>query len=112
LALGREAPEGATVIRILSFLPLIAGLNNTLGVQILVAFGLKRLLARITVAAGVVNIGLALLLAPSLKHVGVALGSLATEICILIAVCAALWRHGLSPFGARDKDVDNRGTAS
>ncbi|MGE5295913.1 MAG: flippase, partial [Solirubrobacterales bacterium] len=105
LALGREAPEGATVIRILSFLPLIAGLNNTLGVQILVAFGLKRLLARITVAAGVVNIGLALLLAPSLKHAGVAVGSLATEICILIAVCVALWRHGLSPFGARDKDV-------
>jgi len=108
---GQASPEGTAVIRILSFLPLIVGLNHTLGVQILVTFGLKKLFARILVTAGVANIAFALLLAPPLRHVGVAFGSLTTEICILIVICISLRRHGLSLFGVRDKDVDNRDAA-
>lgn len=107
LVLGRDVPGGIAVIRILSFLPLLVGLSHLFGVQILVNFGFKRLLARIVLTAGVVNVVLAVLLAPSLKHVGVATGSLATEILILIAVSLALRRNGLSVFVPRDKDVDN-----
>lgn len=96
------------MIRILSFLPLLVGLSHLLGVQILVNFGFKKLLARILLMAGVVNIILAVRLAPPLKHVGVAIGSLTTEILILIAVYVALRRNGLSVFVPRDKGVDNQ----
>ncbi len=107
IVLGREVPGGAVVIRILSFLPLLVGLSHLVGVQILVNFGLKKLFARIVLTAGIVNVVLALLLAPSLKHVGVAIGSLTTEVLILIAVYVALRRSGLSLFASREKGVDN-----
>ena len=51
------------MIRILSLLPFIVGLSNIFGVQIMVNFGLKRLLTRILAVAGVLNILMAVLLA-------------------------------------------------
>jgi PST family polysaccharide transporter len=108
LVLGRDVQGGMVVIRILSLLPLLVGLSNLFGVQIMINLGLKRLLARILLMAGVVNILIALALAPVLKHVGVALASLTTEIFILAAIFLALRRNGLHVFGALGKSVDNR----
>ncbi len=88
-----QSQEGASVIRILSFLPFIIGMSSILGQQIMVNFGLERLLARILVVGGVLNIVVALLLAAPLKHVGVALASLATEVFIMAALCIALRRN-------------------
>lgn len=108
LVLGREVPGGTVVIRILSFLPVLVGLSHLLGVQVLVNFGFKKALARIVLIAGIVNVILALLMASSLRHVGVAIGSLTTEVLILAGVCVALRRSGLSLFAPRNKGVDNQ----
>ena len=94
-----KASEGLPVIRILSLLPFIVGLSNIFGVQIMVNFGLKRLLTRILAAAGVLNVLLALLLAVRFQHVGVATASLITEIVVTIALFVALRRNGLDVFG-------------
>lgn len=108
LVLGRETPGGTAVIRILSFLPLLVGLSHLFGVQILVNFGFKKLFARIVLVAGIMNVVLAVLLAPSLKHVGVAIGSLTTEVVVLAAVYVALRRNGMSVFGAFEKTAPDR----
>jgi PST family polysaccharide transporter len=91
--------EGVPVIRILSPLPFIIALSNLFGVQIMVNFGLKRMLTRILTAAGVLNVVLAVLLAGPLKHIGVALASLTTEIVVTTAMFVALRRNGLDVFG-------------
>lgn len=108
LALDRDSQGGATVIQILSLVPFLIGLNSVFGVQIMVNFGFKRLFARILVGAGLVNILLAVLLAAPLKHVGVAMASLTTQMVVTAAICIALWRRGLCGPGASDNGVDNR----
>jgi PST family polysaccharide transporter len=110
VVLGPDAQGGATVIRILSFLPFLIGLNHFFGVQIMVNFGLKRLLARILITAGALNVIMVVLLAVPLKHIGVALASLAVEVFIVTTMCIALRRNGVHVFGAFRKDVDNQGT--
>jgi peptidoglycan biosynthesis protein MviN/MurJ (putative lipid II flippase) len=78
----------------------------------MVNFGLKKLLARILAAAGLLNIVLALLLVLHLKHVGIAIASLTTEIFVTAVMFAALRRKGLNVFGRSDRAVDNRQTAA
>lgn len=109
LALGQDWQGGATVIRILSLVPFLIGMNNVFGVQVMVNLGLQRLFARILTVAGVLNILLATLLAPSLKHVGAAIACLTTEVFVTATICVTLWHASRRWFGASDNDVDNRG---
>ncbi len=112
VVLGKTADGSVPVIRILSLLPFIVGLSNIFGTQIMVNFGLKKLLARILGAAGLLNIVLALLLVLALKHVGIALASLTTEIFVTSAMFLAVRKHGLIVFGRSDPTVDNRRTVA
>ncbi len=110
IVLGHNAGGSVSVIRILSLLPLVVGLSNIFGTQIMVNFGLKKLLARILAAAGLLNIVLALLLVLHLKHVGIAIASLTTEIFVTAVMFAALRKKGLNVFGRSGQAVDNHGT--
>ena len=101
LALGEQFHAGVSVIRILSLLPVITAFSNVFGVQVMVNFGLKRLLARILIAAGVLNVAAALCVAGPLKHEGVAVVSLATEIFVTLAMFIALRQNDLDVFDAR-----------
>jgi PST family polysaccharide transporter len=86
---------GASVIRILSFLPFIIGLSNVFGVQIMVNFGLQETLTRILTAAGLFNLIVALSLVGPLRHAGVAVATLSTEIFVTTAMFVSLRRSGL-----------------
>ena len=108
IVLGHNAGGSVPVIRILSLLPLVVGLSNIFGTQIMVNFGLKKLLARILAAAGLLNIIVALLLVVPLKHAGIAIASLTTEVFVTAVMFAALRRQGLNVFGRSDPAVDNR----
>jgi len=101
LALGRQSEAGVPVIRILALLPLIVSVSNLFGVQVMVNFGLQRLFARILIAAGILNIGLAVGLVIPFQHVGAALASLTTEIFVVTAMLIVLHRHGLHVFRVR-----------
>jgi PST family polysaccharide transporter len=91
--------EGLLVIRVLSPLPFIVLLSNLFGVQVMANFGLKKLLTRILAMAGVLNVLMAVLLAGPLKHVGVAIASLTTEIVVTTVMFVALRWNGLNLFG-------------
>jgi PST family polysaccharide transporter len=107
--LGADARGGVpAVIRILAPLPFLVGLSNVFGVQVMVNFGLKSLLARILLTAGVLNILIAVLLAAPLRHTGVALASLTTEVFVTLVIILALRRRGVRVFQAQP-DVDGRG---
>jgi PST family polysaccharide transporter len=97
---GQPSAEGTAVIRILSFLPFIIGLSNILGIQIMVNFGLQKTLTKILIAAGVLNIVIALLLVVPLKHVGVATAALVAEVFVTLALFVAVRRNGLDVFQA------------
>lgn len=97
---GGPSQEGTAVIRILSFLPFIIGLSSILGIQIMVNFGLQKTLTKILLAAGVLNILVALLLVVPLKHVGVATAAVATEVFVTVAMFVAIRRNGLDIFRA------------
>jgi len=106
---GQASPEGTAVIRILSFLPFIIGLSNMFGVQVMVNFGLQKTLTRVLLAAGVLNILVALLLVMPLKHVGVATAAVTTETFVTVALFLALHRNGLDVFrAARTESFDGR----
>ena len=96
---GKKFEAGIPVIRVLSPLPFLMCLSNIFGVQIMANFGLKRLLTRILVVAGVLNVLLAVLLAGPFQHVGVAVAALTTEIVVTTAMFLALRRNGLNLFG-------------
>lgn len=98
IVLGARSEGAVPVIRILSFLPLLGGLNNVLSIQIMVNFGLKKALAWIVTAGGLLNLVLAVLLVASFKHTGVAAASLVTEILVVAAMFIALHRSGLNVF--------------
>jgi len=98
ILLGAESAGSVSVIRILSPLPFVVGWSNIFGFQVMVNFGLKRLLARIFLAAGVLNIALAVLLALPLQQAGVALASLTTEVVVTTATFLALRKNGLHLF--------------
>jgi PST family polysaccharide transporter len=107
--LGSQYAAGVPVIRILSLLPFITGMNSILGVQVMVNFGLKQLLGRILTVGGVLNIVVALLLVGPLKQEGAAIASLITEIFAGVAMFIALRRNDLDVvFGASRKSVDSR----
>jgi PST family polysaccharide transporter len=110
--MAEQYAAGVPVIRILSLLPFIVAMSNVFGIQIMVNFGLQQLLTRILLAAGVLNLVLALLLAGPLKHVGVALTSLTTEIVVTTVMFAALQKNGLHVFRALGKDIDKPQTVA
>jgi O-antigen/teichoic acid export membrane protein len=100
LILGEAFGPSILVIRILSPLPFVIGLSSFMGIQVMVNFGLKRMLTRIVVTAGLVNLVLAFPLALALQHRGVAIASLATETLIAVAMYVSLHRRGVHIFGA------------
>jgi PST family polysaccharide transporter len=98
--LGPQGAAGVPVLRVLAPLPFIMCLSNIFGVQVMVNFGLQRLLTRILIAAGLFNILLAAALARPLQHFGVALSALATQIVVMAVLFVTLQKHGLNPFSA------------
>ncbi|HSV99508.1 MAG TPA: flippase [Sedimentisphaerales bacterium] len=98
---GQPSAEGTAVIRILSALPFIIGLSNIFGIQILVNFGREKTLTRILLAAGILNIALAMVLVLPLQHVGVATAAVTAEAFVTVALFLAMRRSGLDIFRAR-----------
>jgi len=97
--LGPQSAASVPVIRILSFLPFIIGLSNIFGVQVMINFGLKKMLTKIMITAGLLDLVLAVFLAVGYRHVGVSIAVLLTEIFVTMATFVALRKSGLHVFG-------------
>ncbi len=93
--LGKQYKESIIVIRILSFLPFIVALSNIFGIQVMLNFELKKAFTVILIAASIINILLALILVIPLKHIGISISFLVTELFVTISMFTFLQYNGL-----------------
>ncbi|MBU1006206.1 MAG: flippase [Candidatus Omnitrophica bacterium] len=93
--LGPQYRESIIVLRILAFLPFLTSLNTMLGTQTMLPFNLKEALSKIFISAGIINVILAVLLAPIYKHIGVSAAVLLTEVLVAAVMFFYLKHRGL-----------------
>jgi len=97
ILLGPEYGPSVSVMRVLAGLPLLVGASNVLGIQIMLPFGKDRAFLTILLSAGLINIILAMLLAPYWQATGMATAVLITETFVTTSMLVYLHRCGLNP---------------
>ena len=107
ILLGPGYDAAVPALRILSLLVPATAVSQVLGIQWMLPLGLDRSFTRIILAAGLVNIMVALLLAPTYYHVGMAYALLAAETIIPVSIYIVLLRQKLNPFTKVFRSVDN-----
>ena len=105
IILGEGFAEAVPVLRILSLLLPIVGVNIALGVQWMLPLGLERDLNAITLVAGLLNIGLATALASPYKDFGMAWAVVCAEIFVAAAICVLLRSRNLSLMKGIDRTL-------
>lgn len=99
--LGDRFAPAVPVLRLLAaILPLVAA-SNVLGIQWMLPLGLDRPFTRIIVAAGAVNVGLAVVLAPRGGALGMAAAVVASEVLVTVAMLTYLRLRRLDPLAVR-----------
>lgn len=93
LILGGKFSDAATLLRIMSPLPLVIALSNILGVQIMLNLGLKSSFGRILIVAALIGVALSLLLVPDLREKGTAYTLLIVEIFVTSIMFICVWNH-------------------
>jgi len=91
---GEQFVPAATVLRWLAFLPLVIGLSNVFGVQIMLPNGLNWLFNKILGTAAVFSL---LIIVPLIfwkDAEGAAIATFATEVFVTITMAVFVYRHG------------------
>jgi len=104
LILGRSFAASVPVLEILAALPLLDALGTMFGVLWMVPLGLDRQFNRVILAGGVLNLVLAVVLAPRFAQLGMAAAVVATEVFVALALYLTLRRRKLSPLAATRMD--------
>jgi len=91
---GSEFAPAADVLRWLAPLPLVIGLSNILGIQIMLPHGLKRPFNAVLLSAAVVSLALIGPMASYFQAVGAAQTMLAVEAWVTVAMATFLWQRG------------------
>jgi len=101
LILGHGFAPSEGVLKVLSLrAPFIAWVN-VLGFQWLLVLGLERQFQRVTVAALVLNVSLAIVLAPRFSYDGMAWAVVISQFAAAVGIYIVLQRRGLNPFNMR-----------
>jgi PST family polysaccharide transporter len=95
LLMGQAFGPAITVLRILSALPLVLAVTHSVGLQWLLPFGRDAEVNRIVVAAGVLNLVLAMILAPHFTEVGMACSVLSAEVFVCVSMLRATLKSPL-----------------
>lgn len=95
IVLGEDFVRSVAVVRLLSPLPFLVAVSSTLTFQLMLPLGRDRALLRTITAAGIANVGLALLLAPRFLERGMALAVLSTELLVVAVIAIYLERTGV-----------------
>lgn len=93
--LGSQFGPSILVMKIIAFLPLLIALSNVLGIQMMIPFGMDRAFTIILFIAGILNVALAVLLAPKWQANGMAFSVLLSEIFVTFTMFGYLYRQGL-----------------
>jgi len=101
LLLGPGYEAAVPVMRILALLLPMIALSNALGIQWMLALGLDRPFNAVILAAGLLNLGLALVLVPKLAYVGMAYAVVLVEVFVTGGMLLYLWLTGKTPWQTR-----------
>lgn len=102
ILLGKEFGEAATILRILSPVPILVGINNVLGTQILLPFGRAKTFSGIIIVCGLFNVVALVALCPRLGALGAASSILMTEALVTGAMAIFALNVALSVKRRRD----------
>lgn len=91
---GEEFLPAADVLRWLAPLPLVIGLSNILGVQIMLPHGLNRAFNLVLLSAATASLGLIVPMASHFHAIGAAQTMLIVEIWVTALMASVLWRLG------------------
>jgi PST family polysaccharide transporter len=100
--MGQAFGPAITVLRILSVLPLVLAVTHSAGLQWLLPFGRDAEVNRIVVAAGVLNLVLAVTLAPRFTQVGMACSVLCAEVFVCVSMLRVTLKSPLPPAPLED----------
>lgn len=96
--LGEGYEPAIGVLRVLALLPPLIALSNVLGIQWMLPLGLDRPFNAIILGAGLVNLTLAVLLAPRFAHFGMAWAVVISEMLVTGGIYLLLRKRALDPF--------------
>jgi PST family polysaccharide transporter len=106
IILGGGFAEAIPVLRVLSLLLPIVGVNTALGVQWMLPLGLERNLNAITLVAGLINIGLTTALAYFYRDLTMAWSVVVAEMFVSGAIYALLRSRNLNPMSHAIEEAD------
>lgn len=94
VVLGPGYENSVPVLRILALLSPLIALSHVFGIQWMLPLGMDRAFNAIIVAAGAINIGLAVTLAPGFRAIGMACAVLTAETFVTVSMYLLLrWRR-------------------
>jgi polysaccharide transporter, PST family len=102
IALGAGFGPAVPALRILSVLPIVVGLSSVLGIQWMLPLRMDRVFNYIILSAGLINIILAVALAPRYAHLGMAWAVVVAEVFVTFTMYVYVRRAGVSPFSEPD----------
>lgn len=102
--LGRNYGEAVPVFRVLSLVIPLVAVSNVLGTQWMLPFGLDRLFNRIILGAGLLNVTLAVFLAPRYGALGMAWSVAIAEGFVTAAMWIALRKKGFGIWSSRSRE--------
>jgi len=88
-------------MNIKDILPFIITLSNIFGIQTMLTLNYKKEFSSILILASIINIILALIMVPILKHIGISLSVLLSEIFVTISMIHFLNKKGIKIIGAK-----------
>jgi PST family polysaccharide transporter len=88
-------------MNIKDILPFIIALSNIFGIQTMLTLNYKKEFSSILILASIINIILALIMVPILKHIGISLSVLLSEIFATISMIHFLNKKGIKVIGAK-----------
>lgn len=86
LIFGHTASGSAPIIRWIALLPFLIAVSNALGIQAMLSFGMDKQFSRILIAAGLLNVMLAIPLIHLFAAQGAAISVLVVEIAVTVAM--------------------------
>jgi polysaccharide transporter, PST family len=98
IALGKSYDPVVPMLEVLALLPLLISLSCVLGLLWMLPLGMDRAFNTIILTAGLLNVGLAILLAPAFAGQGMAWAVVTAELYVLIAMFYWLSRKNEDPF--------------
>ncbi len=101
MCFGASGGGSVVVVRWIALLPFLIAISNVLGIQTMITFGLDRQFSRILIAAGLLNIAMAVPLIKLFAAQGAGASLLITETVVTLTMVFVLRNHDIHVFRFR-----------